>query len=140
MMLSARNKIYYLLLLAIIIGTTWIIFNYSSYGAEKEGITTPCPIKLTTGIACPSCGTTRSILSVLHGDVFDALYWNPIGIILLFVLIVFPVWIVYDLILKKESFLMFYRRVENLLKQKRIAIPAIVLIIVNWIWNIYKGL
>jgi len=51
-----------------------------------------------------------------------------------------PIWIAYDLVSRKETLLNFYKKTESYLKQKRIAIPVILLIITNWIWNIYKGL
>jgi hypothetical protein len=40
-----------------------------------------CPLKVLTGIDCPGCGVTRSIYSLLQGDVASALSHN-----LLFVL------------------------------------------------------
>jgi hypothetical protein len=34
----------------------------------------------------------------------------------------------------------FYNQTELVLKRKWIAIPAILLVLLNWIWNIAKGL
>lgn len=50
-----------------------------------------------------------------------------------------PAWVLYDLVTQKETFLAFYKQTELLLKRKWIALPAITLVIANWIWNIYKG-
>ena len=32
------------------------------------------------------------------------------------------------------------KKIEETLSKKRVAIPAIMVILLNWIWNIYKGL
>ena len=58
----------------------------------------------------------------------------------MFILLVTPGWIIFDLLLKKDTLFRFYNRTELFLKRKWIAIPAILLVILNWIWNIYKGL
>lgn len=39
----------------------------------------PCAFAQTTGHPCPGCGTTRSALALLHGDVLGAFRWNPLG-------------------------------------------------------------
>lgn len=43
-----------------------------------------CFFKAITGIPCPGCGSLRSIMSLLDGDVCLALWYNPV-IILLFI-------------------------------------------------------
>jgi hypothetical protein len=76
---------------------------------------------------------------MLQGDFLDALYWNPIGFILGISLLILPVWIGMDFMLRKSSFLAFYLKAEKLLQSRKVAIPAISLVLLNWIWNIYKG-
>jgi len=56
------------------------------------------------------------------------------------VLVLAPIWMISDLLSKKDSLFHFYNRAELFLRQKWIAIPLILLVIMNWIWNIYKGL
>jgi hypothetical protein len=48
--------------------------------------------------------------------------------------------VAYDWVSQKETLLQAYCKVEMSLQRKRIAIPAILLVLGNWIWNIYKGL
>lgn len=55
-------------------------------------------------------------------------------------MIIVPFWIIYDHILQKATLFNVYKKTELILKQKRIAIPAILLILLNWAWNIQKGL
>lgn len=37
-----------------------------------------CLIKRLTGVACPTCGFTRGALSLLHGQVAQAWFYNPL--------------------------------------------------------------
>jgi hypothetical protein len=55
-------------------------------------------------------------------------------------LLVLPVWLVFDLISRKSTLYHFYNRSERFLQRKWIAIPAILLVLLNWVWNIAKGL
>lgn len=47
-----------------------------------------CPLRMLTGWWCPACGNTHSVLSLLSGNLIDALRYNVapplLGIILLF--------------------------------------------------------
>ncbi len=135
-----RNKLYLLLLLACFAGYVWVYYNYT-YNLDNfnNGINT-CIIKQVTGIPCPSCGATRSIISLLQYNLEEALYWNPIGIILVIIMTISPIWIVIDYLRKKNSLYIFYRRFEMLFRNKYITGIAIFLILANWIWNIQKGL
>ena len=74
------------------------------------------------------------------GDIQSALFWNPFGIILMTILIVSPFWISYDVVSRKETLLKAYIKTELILKRKWIVLPAILLVMLNWIWNISKGL
>jgi len=99
-----------------------------------------CLFKKVTGIPCPSCGATHSIVSLIHGDISGAVMENPLGILLASCLLVFPFWILMDWMKKEVRFYKFYLRTEALLRRKYVAIPAIMMLLINWIWNIYKGL
>lgn len=43
----------------------------------------PCAFKLLTGHNCLSCGATRSTLSLLHGHLLTAIYYNPLYLVFL---------------------------------------------------------
>lgn len=132
-----RNKIFLFLFSACLTGYTWLFFQYTNPPSQGSGI---CMLKHTTGIPCPSCGSTRAVLSILNGDLLQALYWNPLGFILFLFLLVSPIWIMVDLIRNDDSLLRIYIQAELLFRQKKIALPSIALIILNWFWNIQKGL
>jgi hypothetical protein len=66
---------------------------------------------------------------------------NPLGALLFIALIVVPIWLLADVLLKRESLLRFYNGMENTLrKHVWISVPLIAIVLVNWFWNIAKGL
>ena len=134
-----RNKLYALLSSACLAGYIWlaITYNRSASGGGELGV---CIFKQFTGIPCPSCGSTRSVLSLIKGDFLGAFYWNPFGFILLAILLIFPIWILFDVLYKKSTLFNFYTKAELVFKRKWVAIPAILIVFLNWTWNIYKGL
>jgi len=97
-------------------------------------------LKHFTNIPCPSCGSTRSLLSILNGKFLEGLYLNPLGYILLVIMTAAPTWVMYDWFNKSQSLLIFYKNTERFLSRKIVAIPAILLVLINWVWNIYKGI
>ena len=39
----------------------------------------PCTFLALTGLPCPGCGLTRSVLALAHGHVADSVRWHPFG-------------------------------------------------------------
>jgi hypothetical protein len=134
-----RNRLYLILSLALTGGYAWLIWAFYSHKNSPAGFS-PCIIKNVTGIACPSCGATRSLLHLLNGHIKEAVLTNPIGLIIAIIMVILPVWLVYDCVTGKETFYKNYRTFEKTIVKKWIAIPLIVLVIINWIWNIQKGI
>ncbi|MBS1689165.1 MAG: DUF2752 domain-containing protein [Bacteroidetes bacterium] len=134
-----KDRLYFFTMLATIAGYAWLAWNekYSNMQENTAG-TSLCLFRHVTGIPCPSCGTTHALLALSHLHIADAFYFNPIGFILAFAMLILPVWIIRDAITKQDSFYVFYRRLELLLSKRWVAIPFFVLIACNWIWNIYK--
>lgn len=130
-----RDKLYGILLIAAAAGLLWLAGAF--YAVDLPG---GCIVKHTTGIPCPSCGTTRSVVAVLQGDMHAALTLNPLGIPVLLLLFVIPLWVGYDLITGKATLLIAFRKAEARLCRRQVAIPVLLLIAANWFWNIYKGL
>lgn len=134
-----RDKLYSILLIACIAGYTWLYFALLNEKSESKQIQV-CLIKHFTTIPCPSCGSTRSIILLTQGNFIQALNMNPMGVIIAIIMLISPVWIIADLITRRKTFFDFYLKVESYLKRPRYAIPLILLVIINWIWNIAKGL
>ncbi len=139
-MAISRNRLYAILILSCIAGCVWLFLNSSNHLVNNTNEITVCMIKHITNIPCPSCGATRSVLSILQGEYLEALYWNPLGFILILIAVTIPIWITFDCATKKNSLVQFYNKAETILRQKKIAIPALFLVLANWFWNIYKGL
>lgn len=132
-----RQKFYFIIGIINLAGLIWIAINFAN-GTEQTG--SVCIFKQVTHQPCPACGSTRTILHLINGDLLAGIHYNPLGYFILPLLISLPLWITYDLILKKSSILKTYQFLIQSLNKKIIALPLIFLIIINWIWNIYKGL
>lgn len=101
---------------------------------------TVCPVKLVSGVPCPACGTTRSMLAVLSGHLAEALWINPLGFLAAAMVALLPFWLVWDALTGEKSLFLAYRRAETQIQQPVVAVTLAVLIICNWIWNIHKDL
>lgn len=132
-----RNKLYILILVACVMGVAWIIMLQNirlSYSPEPD----VCLFKYLTNIPCPSCGSSSSVMAIIRGDIYEAFYYNPFGFLIFAIMVITPVWITGDLLLNRSSFFHFYKYIEILLIKRWIAIPAILLVLINWAWNIKK--
>ncbi len=134
-----RNQFYLFLSLACLVGYIWLILNGRLKPEEIASSYDVCLIRHFLHIPCPSCGSTRSVLALIHGDIAGGLYLNPLGFLMLSCLVTFPFWIFFDMVRKKDTLYSFFRLFEDTIRRKWVAIPMIVLILVNWIWNIMKG-
>jgi len=136
----SRNKLYLLLSMACLAGYAWLIITFQFNVSSRLNEIDVCIFKNLTGIPCPSCGSTHSVLCLLQGEIYTAFLWNPFGFIIISILITVPIWIIHDILKRKSSLYRFYNLFELKLKEKWIAIPLILIVLGNWIWNIYKGL
>ncbi|MNJ98121.1 hypothetical protein D3C87_158840 [compost metagenome] len=133
-----RNRLYLILSLGILAGYGWV--SWFLYHGIPDNNFTPCIFKNVTGIACPSCGSTRSVLLLSHGNFTDALLLNPLGVFMAAIMLIAPFWLLYDVILKKDTLYTSYKKFEKIVQIKWVAITLIILILINWAWNIQKGL
>jgi hypothetical protein len=133
-----RNRLYLLLAFGVLAGYVYVLwFSHQSMHSHKF---TPCLFKNATGIACPACGSTRSVLLLSHGNITDAILMNPIGLFMAVIMLIAPFWLLYDIILKKDTLYNSYKKGESIITIKWVAITLIILILINWAWNIQKGL
>jgi hypothetical protein len=139
-MILVRNRLYFALILACIAGSIWLYLNIAIFNIADTRNIEICLIKKATNLPCPSCGTTRSVISLLKGDFVGAFYLNPNGYFILAIILLAPIWILADLITKSQSMLDIYFKVENIIKRPKIAYILIFLVIIVWFWNITKSL
>jgi len=92
----------------------------------------PCGFKTTAGIPCVGCGGTRAMMALVSGRLFDAVRFNPAVVIGVFVSALWAVAGVWN-----------YRRGRSPLPVpeqnrliKRVALIALALLTINWIYLI----
>src|SRR4051812_30914080 len=111
-----RNRLYLLLAFGVLAGYGWIV--WFSFKRIHSHTFSPCLFKNATGIACPSCGSTRSVLLISQGDFTGALLLNPLGIIMAAIMLIAPFWLLYDVSLKKDTLYNSYQKAENTIRTK----------------------
>lgn len=135
-----RNKLYSIIFISCLAGYIWLYYvsikNDSVHAAAVEA----CFIKHTLNIPCPSCGSTRSVLSLTKGHFIEAFFFNPFGYLIALIMLVTPLWITYDVVTKRKTLFDFYQKIEYYLRKPYYATPLIFIVIINWIWNITKQL
>ncbi len=53
------------------------------YMADPASVWLPkCPFHAITGLDCPTCGSTRALHAMLHGDIARGLAFNPMAPVL----------------------------------------------------------
>ena len=98
----SRNRLYVLLSTACIAGYIWLAVNYHQQVVQSQALGI-CIFKRLTGIPCPSCGTTRSVIAIVKGNLNGGIYWNPFGFLITGILIISPLWIAYDLLTRNST-------------------------------------
>jgi hypothetical protein len=63
-----------------------------------------CPFKMLTGLPCPSCGITKSIVSFYEGDVSKSFHYHILGPATVLFSISIIVMLLIEIITKKEHF------------------------------------
>ena len=135
-MIATRNRLYAFMLAVCAVGWAWLALHL---GKSAELHFQLCWIKATTGMPCPACGTTRAVDALMHGHLWEAMLINPFGLPALLLMAAAPVWIVIDVLRQSDSFFRSFRRTEQVISKRGIAIALIALVVVNWVWNFYKG-
>ena len=80
------------------------LFLYEIWGKDSW-IFPACPIYKYLGIWCPGCGFTRAVKSLLAGDFFQSLSWNPMPLYSI------TLWCLFTLEKARERILPVQRRV-----------------------------
>ncbi len=134
-----KKHINILLLLSCFAGYVWLFINYTFFSIQNN-TNTICFFKNVTHLPCPSCGTTRAIILLLQGNIIGSIEMNPLGLIIFCVMVAIPFFVLYGMFKKENFMLNIYQKINILFSQKKIAIPFFTLIIINWVWNLYKHL
>lgn len=138
--MKSSKKLYWILAILSLACYAWIGSQIiHTHGHEEE--LTLCIFKNVTGIPCPSCGTTRSLLMLIAGDAEKSLMINPLGLIAALSLLIIPAWMITDAVTHKNTLSKFFLVAEQKIKtQKILYMPLVALVLINWGWNILKDL
>lgn len=137
MLLSAKNRFYATLSCFVIAGWGWLFFANNA----GQPAFTPCLFKNITGLPCPSCGSTRSAVAIIHGHFAEGLALNPIGYLLTAFAFLLPLGLLTDAFSTKKKLYAFYQKFNSFAKaHPAFIISFLTLIAANWIWNICKHL
>ena len=116
-----------ILLLAALLATAWLF----------SGIATPrCLLHAATGIPCPTCGMTRAIWHLLHGEIGRAFLLNPLMTAALLGAALYVCYAAVVVIGRLRRL-----RLEALTKTEAnlVRIAAIGLLAANWLYLIGRG-
>ncbi|MGQ9820140.1 MAG: hypothetical protein ACUVQ1_09520 [Candidatus Kapaibacteriales bacterium] len=75
-------------------------------------------------------------MQLLHGEFLNSLITNPFGILTTILIAISIFWMIIDIVKNKETFFQFLRQDWN----NRIKFFALLIVLINWIWNIEKGI
>ena len=131
------KKFYFLILFILIVAFFWIYIIKNQFIPKELNF---CFIKSVSGFPCSTCGTTRSLIFLLNGHFLKSLLTNPLGVLYSLLILFLPIWILFDLIFNQKTLFNFYNSLKLKINNKKFYIILIILICINWIWNIKKGL
>ena len=132
----APRVVYGMVIAGTITGWLWLGMHHNM--PQTVSSLPVCIFRAVTGVPCPSCGITHSVLHIGQLHWANAFYANPLGYLAALALLVAPVWLLYDWVNKQYTLYQTYNKAMLLLRQKALAIPLILLVIINWAWNICK--
>ena len=118
----------YLIITLILAGTAYGLFRLHSVPVLL------CPFKEMTGYPCPTCGSTRLVLSLFHLKIENAFFWNP-GLFLLGIVAV--IWFGHGVIsqfMKKKISISLTKREGFWLRAALIGA-----FLLNWLYLIVAG-
>lgn len=94
-----RKKIY-----GIIVALLTIIIPYLIMISDPQVETSRslCPFKLLTGLPCPGCGFTKSVISFYKGDLVKSIHYHAFGAIVILFCIAAIVILSIEIFTKKE--------------------------------------
>ncbi|MFI5196406.1 MAG: DUF2752 domain-containing protein [Chitinophagales bacterium] len=134
-----KKWLYTLVAVCSLAGSLWVLWNIQNNTlTNTHAGPDVCLFRKVTGLPCPSCGSTRSVLYITKLEFRDALYANPIGFLLAAGILIFPFWILYDITTRKKTFYNFYHTLETSIRKRWVTVALICLFTANWLWNIYK--
>lgn len=107
---------------------------------NQMGQTLPCVFKSATGYACAGCGISRAISLAFSGEFLASLQTNPLGIFLLLIAVFCFSLLISDTFTSQKNLYKVYLWFNRKLKNFWVIFFFVLLFVVNWAWNIIKGI
>jgi len=119
-----------------LVAVVWVTWNLHVSGNTPA----VCLFRHVTGIPCPSCGMTHSIMAIFQFQFNEALQQNILGFAAVLLLIIVPPLLLVDYILNKTYFISVYNWGENQIKKRLfISVPLTLVVVVNWMVLIFRS-
>ncbi len=93
-----------------------------------------CPFRMLTGIPCPTCGATRSLIQLAHGDITAALMMNPLVAAGILVAVFFFFYGIIALLFDIPRFMFFLTENES----KAMRVGSACLLFAQWIYLVMR--
>ncbi len=99
--MSAKRKIYGILIAMLTIIIPYLIMLSDQHVESSQSL---CPFKLLTGLPCPGCGITKSIIFLYKGELTKSLSYHIFGPFVILFCIVSIIVLTMEIITHKEYF------------------------------------
>lgn len=136
--LNAETRILCLLgpcfMLVLFLGGRVVVPIVQRHEVLRRFTTNPCVFHRITGIPCPFCGGTRSVVKATEGQWRDSWEWSPLGIFLVVGGTIISLWLA---ICAVTGYDLGLRKVGRLLNRKETIYIALGLVVLLWINQIY---
>jgi len=119
----------------------WLLVGGASLCLLGVALVTPgiqlprCVFKTITGLPCPTCGVTRTVIALSRGDLERGLFMNPLAAIACGVGLLYLLYAAAVLALRLPRF----RPTLSAPGAGRLRLAAVALLAVNWAWLIATG-
>jgi hypothetical protein len=134
--MMSKSALYRFVGITCLVVYGWVGFNLVRLFIKGSSAPDVCLLKSTTGVPCPFCGTTRSIMSVLQGEWMNALHLNPLGILLIVFVMIVPLWMLVDYISGTQSFYRTFNVWAKRLGYRGVMILGTVIVLSLWLWQL----
>lgn len=95
-----------------------------------------CIFRHLTGVPCWGCGMVRVMQLLMHGKMIEALMLNPLSVLACIMVVV-------GMVIWWMDFFLHTNVLSSLMRGKLHPLTIamlVILVLLNWIWNIQKGL
>ena len=122
--MNKENKQVLFLLLILLVFGILVVFVFD----------VNCIFKNITGIPCPGCGLTRGFRALFNGNIIEAEKYNVLTIPIFITLIALGLLMIIDTIQKTNKTSKLLQKISKHYKL------LIIIVIINWIINIARGI